>query len=111
MMKMTWLKFGPARAQTKIQKILYFLFVFNTFAHLLASAALHMASALRAPLATICKNHNYGDFYNSVLKLREETEERHEVAGEANEGMQEPQNVISLVLPNAGAHAMHCHAH
>ena len=45
------------------------------------------------------------------MKLREEAEERYGVAGEDKEGMQEPQNVIGLALPNAGAHAMHCHAH
>ena len=42
---------------------------------------------------------------------REEAEERYGVAGEDKEGMQEPQNFVSLALPNAGAHAMHCHAH
>ena len=47
------------------------------------------------------------------MKLREEAEERYGVAGEDKEGMQEPQNAISLALPNAGAHAMrmHCHVH
>ena len=45
------------------------------------------------------------------MKLREEAEERHRVAGEDEEGMQEPQNDISLALPNAGAYAVHCHAH
>ena len=58
MMKMTWLKFGPARAQTKTQKNLYFPCAFGTVAHLLASAALHMAFALCAPLAKICKKTN-----------------------------------------------------
>ena len=77
MLKMTWLKFRPAQAQTKIQKSLCFLCVFYIYAHLLALAALHMASALRAPLAKKNKKQLvlllFGDFHNSVLKLQEKT--------------------------------------
>jgi len=75
MMKMNRPKLGPARAQTKMQKQNFHCF--STFAHLLASAALHMASALRAPLAKIVKKplvlFVFGDFQKSVLKLHEET--------------------------------------
>ena len=43
----------------------------------MANAALHMASALRAPLAKIVKKplvlFVFGDFQKSVLKLHEET--------------------------------------
>ena len=76
-MKMIRPKVGPARAQTKIKKAYISCAFFNTFAHLLANAALHMASALRAPLAKIVEQPLvlllFGNFQKSVLKLHEET--------------------------------------
>ena len=50
MMKMDQPKLGPTMAQMKIQKKIIFQCFFNIYAHLLALVALHMASALRAPL-------------------------------------------------------------
>ena len=77
MMIMNRPKLGPARAQTTIQKRLYFLCFSNTLVHLLANAALHIASALRAPLANIVKKTLvlllFDDFHNSVLKLQDAT--------------------------------------
>ena len=57
MMKMNQPKLGPTMAQTIMQKNLYFLRFFNIVAHILAPAALHMTSALSAPLAKMCKNN------------------------------------------------------
>ena len=57
MMKMNQPKLEPTMAQMKMQKSLYFLCFFNIFAHILAPAAQHMASALSAPLAKMCKKN------------------------------------------------------
>ena len=54
MMKMNQPKLEPTMAQMKMQKNLYFLCFFNIFAHILAPAALHMASALCETLAKMC---------------------------------------------------------
>ena len=82
MMKMNQPKLGPTMAQMKMQKNLYFLCFFYIFAHILAPAAQHMASALSAPLAKMCKKPLVllflGDFHNSVLKPYEETGENDE---------------------------------
>ena len=58
MMKMNQPKLGPTRAQMKFKKFIFLVLVFVIFAHLLALAALHMASALRAPLAKMCKQNH-----------------------------------------------------
>ena len=82
MMKMNQPKLEPTMAQMKMQKNLYFLCFFNIFAHILAPAALHMASALSAPLAKMCKKPLvlliFGDLHNSVLNPNEETGENDE---------------------------------
>ena len=82
MMKMNQPKLEPTMAQMKMQKSLYFLYFLNMFAHILAPAAQHMASALSAPLAKMCKKPLvillFGDLHNSVLKPNEETGENDE---------------------------------
>ena len=96
MMKMNQPKLEPTMAQMKIQKDLYFLCFSNTFAYLAALVSLHMASALSAPLAKMCKKPLvllfFGDFDNSVLKLHEETgknDENEPVQVGANNGPNE----------------------
>ena len=91
-------------AQMKMQKSLYFLCFFNIFAHILAPAAQHMASALSAPLAKMCKKPLvlliFGDFQKSVLKLHEETgknDENEPAQVGANNGPNE--NAKKLIFP------------
>ena len=68
---------GPTMAKRKMQKNLYFLCFSNTFAYLAALVSLHMASALSAPLAKMCKKPLvllvFCDFQKSALELHEET--------------------------------------
>ena len=104
MMKMNQPKLGPTMAQMKMQKNLYFLSFFNIFAHLLAPAALRMASALSAPLAKMCKKlvvlSFFCDFQKSVLKPYEETGENDEnepAQVGANNGPNE--NAKKLIFP------------
>ena len=70
MMKMNQPKLGPTMARMKMQKSLYFLCFFNICAHILAPAALHMASALSAPLTQMCKKplvlFLFGNFQKSL---------------------------------------------
>ena len=77
MMKMNQPKLESTMAQMEMQKNLYFRCFFYMFAHILAPAALHMASVLSAPLAKMCKKPLvvliFGNFHNSVLKIYEET--------------------------------------
>ena len=104
MMKMNQPKLGPTMAQMKMQKNLYFLCFFYIFAHILAPADQHMASALSAPLAKMCKKTLvlliFGDFHNSVLKPYEETSEIDEnepAQVGANRGPNE--NAKKLIFP------------
>ena len=72
----------------------------------MANAALHMASALRAPLAKIVKKPLvlliFGDFQKSVLKLHEETgknDENEPAQVGANNGPNENAKKLIFLLP------------
>ena len=86
------------------KKSIFPVLFFNIFAHILAPAAQHMASALSAPLAKMCKKQLVllivDDFHNSVLKPYEETGENDEnepAQVGANRGPNE--NAKKLIFP------------